>query len=73
MWTYKKPTEPGLYYVNLGDVVTEESLSVIHFVIIDGALVDDCGFPVRQYNTHYKFMFIDHEALNKIGNDDESD
>lgn len=72
MWGYKKPTEPGLYYVNRGDVVTDESCGILPFWNgPDGKLIDPAGRLVARYNDTFKFMLVDYEALNKIGNEDE--
>jgi len=71
MWSYKKPKTPGLYYVNRGDVVTKESLEVIkvdRHKKSDDYLSDAIGVPLSEYNDCYKFMMIDYEKLNAIGN-----
>lgn len=70
MWSYKKPTEPGLYYVNRGDVVTKETLEVIWFTKAkdEEFLSDNFRVPVKEYNDCFKFKPIDYERLNAIGN-----
>ena len=71
MWSYKKPTKPGLYYVNSGDVVTKETLHIVPMKIIGKDLCDSMLHLIDTYKSFYKFMPVDYEALNKIGNDDE--
>lgn len=70
MWDYKKPTKPGLYYVNNGDVVTKESLEVVEFSFRkdEDYLSDGDQCDIGNYHDCYKFMPIDYERLNRIGN-----
>ena len=73
-WSYKKPTEAGRYFVNLGDVVTQYSLEDIIFTVADYGLVDDKGVEVSEYNSSYKFMpyspDLTADRLNIIGNEE---
>jgi len=70
MWSYDKPTKAGTYYVNLGDVVTETSLSVVKLRSVTGVgeLRDENLDRVSQYHHSCKFMPVDYEYLNTIGN-----
>lgn len=71
MFTYTKPTTPGWYHVNRGDVVTGANYEAQYFQLNrHGILVDLQDQSVADYNDSWKFMPIDLEALNKIGNDD---
>ena len=73
-WSYKKPTEAGRYFVNLGDVVTQYSLEDIVFTVADYGLIDDKGVEVSEYNSSYKFMpynsDLTADRLNIIGNEE---
>ena len=72
LWSYEKPTEPGLYMVNAGDTVTKDALTVVKLVSHtgEGALYDVAdGFPVRGYPNSTKFRPVDYDYLNKIGNE----
>ena len=72
-WSYEKPTKEGWYYANLGDVVTQDTCRVMHFTsVFDGGdmvLIDTNGDEVRRYNDSWKFLPVDFEELNKIGNE----
>ena len=68
LWSYEKPTEPGLYLVNRGDVVTSDTLETQHFKMVDRRLRDKDGIPASSYGSHWKFLPIDYDYLNKIGN-----
>ena len=78
LWSYKKPTEPGLYFVNSGDAVTEYSLEVRDLVEgnDDGDLVVMCdrgeigSVPISDWNDSYKFLPIDYEYLNALGDEE---
>jgi len=75
-WSYKKPTEAGRYFVNLGDVVTQYSLEDLTFTVADYGLVDDKGVLITEYNSSYKFMphnaELSADKLNIIGNADDA-
>lgn len=64
-WTADTPTEDGMYFVNVGDVVDKYHLVVRIFHIVDGDLVDEYGKPASAYNGRYKFSKIDVEELNE--------
>ena len=54
-WSYTKPTEPGLYFVNDGDVETENAY-FFRLIERDGVLMDASdGFGLYQYGPSYKF------------------
>ena len=69
LWTCGGPTEQGMYYVNVGDVVTKDTCSVINLSFKYGTttLIDDRGDAVDSYGSHCKFLPVDFEKLNKIG------
>ena len=75
-WSFIKPKEPGMYFINYGDVVTVSSLEVQVLRLVSdktstgapNVLVDQEGVPVADYNNCYKFMRVDVEHLNKIRN-----
>ncbi len=69
-WTAEKPTEEGMYYVNLGDVVTLNNLSVEKFtfrlnVIDEPYLVDESNYPLAGYNINCKYARIYPERMNE--------
>ena len=69
LWSYDKPTVPGWYWVNGGDVVTPFSLKLLKAAFnLEKELVDEDLFPIYRYNTSYKFLEIDINELNTIGN-----
>ena len=78
MWTYEKPRCPGMYYINRGDVVTEDTLENIRVfkkdgvlcgdVLRDGVLCDGDGMLISDYRSDIKFMRIDFDWFNKVGN-----
>lgn len=83
LWTYKKPTKPGLYLCNRGDVVTEDSLigglrgGSLPAILLqfDGELLsDEEGIAVRDYRDSFKFIphhpDMDIDYLSSIGNGD---
>lgn len=65
-WLPEKPTEPGCYLTNRGDVVTEDSLR-FEYLRFDrfGELVDDGSVSVKTYHPSWKFMKLDIEELNR--------
>lgn len=68
-WTYEKPTEPGWYMVNYGDIVTKDNLTFERFSIsYTGLLVDIEGTASCDYGSSYKFIKVDIKALNQVGN-----
>lgn len=76
LWSYDKPTMSGAYYVNAGDAVTPANCKEIKLSFKHGkniqqpqVLHDDEGDPVTDYGDYCKFLPIDYEALNKIGNE----
>lgn len=69
-WKYERPEKPGMYYVNIGDVVTLNSLSVQKFdwkldETGEPYLVDEVGYPVDGYQNNCKYSEIYIDALNK--------
>lgn len=69
-WTYNKPTEPGLYWVNSGDVVTVYSLEIQHFSDRGASYLGDSGgIPAISYGDYIKFLKVDIDALNELGNE----
>jgi hypothetical protein len=68
MWTYDKPDWPGMYYINRGDVVTEDTLENIRVFKKDGVLCDGDGMLISDYRSDIKFMRIDFDWFNKVGN-----
>jgi hypothetical protein len=54
-WSYDKPTEPGDYFVCLGDVETRSNIEFDRFDSARGGLIDSDGVYVAGYNESYKF------------------
>ena len=70
MWSYKKPEQSGMYYINRGDVVTQDTLKMDYFGPGDsGVLEDSSGTPVMLYHTDYKFLRVNLDYLNSLGNE----
>ena len=46
LWSYEKPTEPGKYNANCGDVVTADSCEEINISEIRGILFTEGDFGV---------------------------
>lgn len=70
LWSYKKPTEPGEYDANRGDVVIRSNRKSIELTFDDdGYLVDQDGVFIEAYHQGWKFRPVDYEYLNKIGNE----
>ena len=71
MWSFKKPTSAGWYFVNLGDVVTDFNFECIKFSSdVIGNLFDGKGTPLSIYSDEYKYMPIGITSINQIGNKD---
>lgn len=71
MWSWEKPTEPGWYYVNRGDVVTSDSFEAVLLIPApSGQLIDRDLMFVEDYSADFKFMPIDINGLNQINNKD---
>ena len=68
-WSFKKPTKPGLYIVNCGDVVTEQTITFSEFYIEGGELIDQNGEALSEYPICYKFIRIDASKLNDHPNE----
>jgi len=64
-FTYKKPSIAGFYFINAGDVVTDESLDFQKFVMFGGELVDEKGTPIRTYHASCKYSRVLPERLNE--------
>ncbi len=68
MWNYDKPETSGMYYANYGDVVTEDALSIIKLTFRNGWLCDEDLNCIKNYNDSIKFMPIDFDWFNEVGN-----
>ena len=70
-WSFKKPTKQGVYLCSAGDVVSEYSLFLTKFIENDsGDLVDISDMTrVKDWGKHVKFMKIDIQELNQLGNE----
>ncbi len=70
LWSYDKPTEPGWYWANRGDVVTNHSLCCEEFSYWGGThLSDSHSIEVAKYVGVWKFLKVDIDALNALGNE----
>lgn len=70
LWSYEKPTEPGMYFINRGDVVTADSLKLADMYEINGELFDRTdGELVSRFADYIKFLKVDIDALNQLGNE----
>lgn len=71
-WSYMKPTNPGWYFVNRGDVVTDDSIEcqLIKVRNDDSQLSDSEGVLISNYCHTFKFLKVDAERLNTIGNNE---
>ena len=71
MWTWNKPTEAGWYFVNNGDVVTDDSFDCVRLMAdADGVLRDKDDVPLREYASCYKYMSAGIKSLNQSRNSD---
>ena len=69
LWSWEKPTEPGLYFVVLGDVVSKVNLNIASIYEVDGELFDaKDGCSVDEFNPDCKFLKVDIKELNDRGN-----
>lgn len=71
LWSYEPPTEPGWYWVNNGDAVTADRLSCEHFMrgLTPSSLYDAEGLDPADYSSGFKFLKVDINALNELGNE----
>ena len=71
LWSYTKPTIPGWYFVNRGDVVTDDSLDcqLIKVRNYEDEMSDSEGVLVSNYCHTFKFLKVYFERLNTIGNE----
>lgn len=73
-WSFEPPTEEGLYFCNLGDVVTDMSLTTHNIIEINGDFYDRIDFgvdrdkanPIDLWNSSNKWMKIDTKYLNGL-------
>ena len=71
MWSYKKPEFAGWYFVNFGDVVTDDSFDCVRLTLdVDGSLCDKDGVDIKDYTASHKFMNVGISSLNQIRNKD---
>lgn len=76
LWTFKRPTSPGWYLMNRGDVVTPENFDAVKIEFNPPGYPDQLilrdiegdWIPVEKIDPSFKWLEIDISALNKIGN-----
>lgn len=72
-WSFSKPTQEGLYLRNYGDVVTSKSIRAMKLCLHAGDLVmPDYGL-VSESGDGYKWIKLDLDELNKLGNEGKDD
>lgn len=54
-WSFQMPTEEGLYLVCFGDVESPQNISLEHFMLESGVLMDKDRVRVQDYHESYKF------------------
>ena len=66
-WTYDKPKKAGLYLINNGDIITNDTVGMTRFFTNQhGELIDPSGIPLARYTNSFKYMHLDPSVLNKI-------
>jgi hypothetical protein len=64
-WKAEKPTNAGVYFMNLGDVVTENSLKLIVLKEnSEGEIVDEYGDKIICYPDSCKYSSVDIDLMN---------